>query len=307
MPATPNITLTATLDTIAGVAVGTTADQAKLRIALCGFGSSLPRIAGTSIVAPGPTTLFSPGTAFSTAIWGNDQITPAGTYYSIELLDGQDNVVQCGAYQLTGSGTFDLSSLTPIVFPGQAGSVPSVIFSSVPTLQNGTGAINSINTAFTFAAPPAPTPVIAVFVAGIYQDPLAPASDYTVAYSGSNTWTITFTVAPAAGPVTLILFQLAGAPTRTITAPTTINVTGVSADNTILCNFSIAGAITVPSPATAGIGYELTFIDISYAAATKNITLNGTINNGASYVINTNGGAVTMRSDGTAWRIKSKF
>jgi hypothetical protein len=118
MPATPNITLTATLETIAGAAAGSTANAAKLRIALCGFGPSIPTIAGTAIIAStGPNAFYSTGTPISTLIYGNDQITPAGTFYSIEVLDGEDNVVQCDNYQLTGSGTQDLSNLTPMTPP----------------------------------------------------------------------------------------------------------------------------------------------------------------------------------------------
>jgi len=144
MPATPNITLTATLDDLTGAAAGSTANPAKLRIALCGYGPVLPRIAGTTMLAKtGPFAVYSTGAAISTLIWGNDQITPAGTYYSIEVLDGEDNVVQCGAYTLTGGGTQDLSSLTPVtpqpvaqifnlVMLATTGTVPGTVF-TVPT------------------------------------------------------------------------------------------------------------------------------------------------------------------------------
>ena len=47
MPATPNITLTATLLDYSGNTIGTSAQPAWLRIALCGFGGVLPAIAGT--------------------------------------------------------------------------------------------------------------------------------------------------------------------------------------------------------------------------------------------------------------------
>jgi hypothetical protein len=140
MPTTPEFTLTATLEDLTGAAAGSTANPAKLRICLCGFGPALPRIAGTTMVAKcGPTDFFSTGAALSIELWGNDQITPAGTYYSIEILDGEDNVVQCGAYVLTGSGG-DLSSLPPVnplppspqmfglVMVQLAGTVPGTAF-----------------------------------------------------------------------------------------------------------------------------------------------------------------------------------
>lgn len=53
--------------------------------------------------------------SISTVIYGNDVITPAGTYYAISLVDAQGNVVQAGIYQLAGSGTQDLSSLTQLL------------------------------------------------------------------------------------------------------------------------------------------------------------------------------------------------
>jgi hypothetical protein len=118
MPATPNITLTATLDDLTGAAAGSTANPAKLRITLCSFGPSLPLIQGTAMLAKtGPFSVYSAGAAISTLIWGNDQISPSGTYYSIEILDGEDNVVQCGAYELTGTGSQDLSNLAQIIPP----------------------------------------------------------------------------------------------------------------------------------------------------------------------------------------------
>jgi hypothetical protein len=115
---TPNTTLTATLDDLTGSPAGTLASPSKLRIALCGFGPVLPLIAGTSMLArTGPFAVYSTGSAISIVLWGNDQITPSGTFYSIEILDGEDNVVQCGAYQFTGGGAIDLSNAVQIVPP----------------------------------------------------------------------------------------------------------------------------------------------------------------------------------------------
>lgn len=114
-----SITLAATAEDIFGVAVGSVANPAKLRIALAGFGPALPRIAGTAIIAkPGPIYVESTNGTFSTVIIGNDVITPAGTYYEIALLDGRNNVLQAAAYQLTGSGSQDLSNLIPLINPG---------------------------------------------------------------------------------------------------------------------------------------------------------------------------------------------
>ena len=159
MPTTPGYTLTATLDDIAGGAAGSTANPAKLRICLCGFGPILPRIAATAMVAKtGPTDFYSTGTALSLTIWGNDQITPAGTFYSIEILDGEDNVVQCGAYVLTGSGG-DLSSLPPIVpapSPQPGGLVMNQLSGALP------------GTVFTLPAPPWGGAIIGIWYRGTF-------------------------------------------------------------------------------------------------------------------------------------------
>lgn len=112
----PAITLTAALEDIFGAAVGSAANPVKLCICLCGYGPVLPRIAGTAMLARvGPTYLESTNGSFSTLIWGNDAITPAGTYYSVEVIDQKGNVVQAAAYQFTGSGTIDLSGAGPYV------------------------------------------------------------------------------------------------------------------------------------------------------------------------------------------------
>ena len=51
------------------------------------------------------------------ALFGNDVITPANTFYEVAILDANKDVVQAENYSLTGSGTFDLSSLAPITPP----------------------------------------------------------------------------------------------------------------------------------------------------------------------------------------------
>ena len=179
--ATPNITLTATLESLNGGPAGSTADPAKLRITLCGYGPVLPRIAGTAMLAQvGPTDILSSGSPISTLLWGNDQITPSGTYYTIEILDGEDNVVQAGAYQFTGGpAAVDLSNATPIL-PGQPASLPNLVF------KPWTGVVPG--TAYT-----APGQVILVTYNGIPLQPglSSPYLSYTV--SGGTAITLNFT------------------------------------------------------------------------------------------------------------------
>ena len=119
MPLTPQITLTATLQDQSGQPL----PKAQLIITLCGYGPTLPCIIGTSMLAQvGPVeyTLLD-GTA-DLPLWGNDVITPAGTFYSIQLVDNKKNVVQAGIYQFTGSGTIDLSN-APQILPGPGGGI----------------------------------------------------------------------------------------------------------------------------------------------------------------------------------------
>jgi len=131
MPLTPQITLTATLQDVSGVAAGTTASPAVLRIALCGFGLTLPCIKGTSNVSqPGPEDFYDLGSGLSIKLWGNDVIFPAGTYYAITLLDGDGNILQCGAYQFVGAQTIDLSN-APQIYPSPPSSP-----NGIPVLTN---------------------------------------------------------------------------------------------------------------------------------------------------------------------------
>lgn len=110
----PPITLNAHLETILA-----TADEAGyLQIALCNFGLIPPCIPGVAMLAnAGIPQTFGPqgGSPLSVQLWGNDVITPAGTFYSIAVLDGRKNIVQGGCYELTGAGPYDLSNLAPIL------------------------------------------------------------------------------------------------------------------------------------------------------------------------------------------------
>lgn len=127
---TPQITLTATLQTLSGTAAGTTANPAKLVITLCGYGLTLPQIAGTSTIAKKKQTLYAPsGTQVMVLLWGNDVITPLNqTFYSITVLDGEGNVVQTGNYRFTGTQAIDLSDATQIfpVVPPAPGGIPVI-------------------------------------------------------------------------------------------------------------------------------------------------------------------------------------
>lgn len=138
MALTPQITLTITLDDLSGNAVGSTSNPAYIQIMLCGYGPYLPRVVGTAMLGSVNTALTIPYQSLPLIIklWGNDVIIPVGTYYSIAILDSNKNVIQAAAYVFTGSGTFDLSNLSPTFpsyVPSIMGGLVTIPFSATPT------------------------------------------------------------------------------------------------------------------------------------------------------------------------------
>jgi hypothetical protein len=106
-----NITLTGTFESIAGASTG------YVSITLVNFGTAVPVVAGIGVISLGviATTL---GASFSQALFGNDQISPAGTYYQINVYSAAGSLISSGAYQFTGTQTIDLSAATPYITPG---------------------------------------------------------------------------------------------------------------------------------------------------------------------------------------------
>jgi hypothetical protein len=77
--------------------------------------------------------------------------------------------------------------------------------SIVPGAQTAGGLVNGTNKDFTFSAAAGATPSIIVFAGGVYQ---SPATDYGVpVFVSGSTWKITFTVAPANAPVTMLMLS----------------------------------------------------------------------------------------------------
>lgn len=136
----PQITLIASLQDITGSADSNPNGNSRLRVTLCGFGGLLPRIVGTSMLAKVAYISIQTGAQVSIPIWGNDAITPAGTFYCIEIIDSKGVRVQANNYQLTGSGTQDLSNLSPYLPP------PPVSAPLIPIYSNPIGgALQFIN------------------------------------------------------------------------------------------------------------------------------------------------------------------
>lgn len=106
------ITLTGTLQTITGGAT----TQGYVAVMLCGFGGQVPTIPGSAVLAeisPAPVAANANG-AVSLTLYGNDKIAPAGTYYTLTVMDSNEDIVQVNAYQIVGSDrSLDISSLLP--------------------------------------------------------------------------------------------------------------------------------------------------------------------------------------------------
>lgn len=117
--ASPGVTLTVNLQDTSGQPNA----GAFLRVTLCQYGQSLPRVIGTAMLAQVLQRLPLPAGTISLTLWGNYQISPAGTFYEIAVLDKSKNVVQAGMYRFDAAGTFDLSTLGQI-FPSGSPYVP---------------------------------------------------------------------------------------------------------------------------------------------------------------------------------------
>ena len=111
-------TLFAATKTVTGKitdSTGTAVAGAIVEFRLVNWGAAnMPRVAGTSIdlIKPVPATTAADGT-WSVELHGNETITPTGTLYEFSVRG--PGVTQGGAnYEITGSGSVDLSTLMPV-------------------------------------------------------------------------------------------------------------------------------------------------------------------------------------------------
>ena len=183
MSLTPQITLTATLLDYSGNALGSVASPAYLRIALCGFGQTLPCIPGTGNigqVASWPGDIPYTGTMLSVKLWGNDVVKPVNeTYYAISILDANRNVIQAGIYQFTGTRTIDLSNAVQVQ-PAQFPNLPYV--ADQPCSGPVPGSLYV-----------APGPILALFYNGMKLRPGTSLPILGFTGVGTNTATLNFT------------------------------------------------------------------------------------------------------------------
>ena len=105
-------TITGTLRTI----LDDEANLGSVEVALCGYGSQVPRINAASLgarITDDDVTINSDGT-FSFRVIGNDEIIPAGTYYTVTIKDENGDISQVNAYRF-GSAlpNYDLNLIDP--------------------------------------------------------------------------------------------------------------------------------------------------------------------------------------------------
>ena len=108
-PASPNVTLTATLQSIAGAITSNSA----LKITLVGYGSTQPTIMGSAVLLPVTQNFKFTTSTLNIPIYGNDVISPSGTTYLVQYIDPNGNVVSANEYSLVGTGSLDLSVVQP--------------------------------------------------------------------------------------------------------------------------------------------------------------------------------------------------
>ena len=146
-------TVSGNIKSILGVnAVGNGRFFGSISFALVNFGTAVPQIYGTNLIAPRTAccNLASDG-SFSITLDGNDSITPSNTLYSVYFTDA--NGIQYGPYlfSITGS-TFNLNTAVAVGTPSQP------VFTNQPVLLNPTASQTISQPASTFLTVSGTTP-----------------------------------------------------------------------------------------------------------------------------------------------------
>jgi hypothetical protein len=96
--------------------IGGHPEVGSVEVALCGYGSQIPRLNATGLAArvtDYSVDVASNGT-FTFDVSGNDLIAPDGTYYTVTIKDDNGDVVQVNAYQfLSTQPSYDLDDTDP--------------------------------------------------------------------------------------------------------------------------------------------------------------------------------------------------
>lgn len=105
-------TITGTLRTV----LNDEANLGSVEVALCGYGSQVPRINAQSLgsrITDDEVAINSDGT-FEFSVIGNDEIVPLNTFYTVVIKDENGDIAQINAYRfLSGTPTYDLNLIDP--------------------------------------------------------------------------------------------------------------------------------------------------------------------------------------------------
>lgn len=90
--------------------------NAVVTIALWNYGNNVPTVSGGSIIVVPVITVKANGSGvFTAAPYGNDQITPAGTVYTVTFADSNSLTISTATYNFTSGNTYDLGVFAPNV------------------------------------------------------------------------------------------------------------------------------------------------------------------------------------------------
>jgi hypothetical protein len=147
-------TVTGTLESAANSApiVGT------VEVMLCGYGSRVPRMNGAGLTARISTAnipVSSNGT-FSFTVVANDEIAPAGTYYTVTIRDDNGDISQVNAYLFTSNNSsYDLNLIDPYDPNQPPPPLPPLLVNQLINVGASVGAVFPLNlgTAFKMVLP----------------------------------------------------------------------------------------------------------------------------------------------------------
>lgn len=137
--ATPGCTVSFHLEDIAGANVA-----GKVVAALVNFGTTPPVVSGTAVLVPLTITVNAAanGTG-SLVLFGNDQITPASTYWEIAVYGATSLGPVSVANYTFNSGSYDLSTAIPLsVTAGQVAAPNAVLTNPTNTQTISTYGLN---------------------------------------------------------------------------------------------------------------------------------------------------------------------
>ena len=101
---------------------GTTPSNAKICFSLQNFKPNVPRVVGAGIIVQTASWCINPAAngSYSASLWGNDVISPPGTYWRVDFL--LNGVQQSSASYTINSSCTNLDTCTPLVLPPSGAS-----------------------------------------------------------------------------------------------------------------------------------------------------------------------------------------